>query len=311
MAKRDEAYTPLKKPTFNPLFNSTVPTKNNSAVDMVELSRIKIPASQPRRYFDPQKLEELRDSVKKFGILEPLLVRPLPDGNYELVAGERRHRAATMAQIEKVPIISKEMDDATMREIRLVENLQREDLNPLEETEGVLEILSLKLERTTPDVVKLLQRLENESKGKVTHSIMGSDQFSIIEEVFAAIGMKWQSFITNRLPLLKLPSNILEVLHSGKIEFTKAVAIAKVKNDAIRGQVLKTAIEQNLSVSEIKQLISQMSQESNSGGKTDSEILKERFDDALSRFRKSKSWEDPRKKAKIEKLLAQLEALSD
>lgn len=310
--KREEPYIPLRKPTFNPLFNSTVPSNEDSDVTIIDFSKIKIPASQPRKYFDPQKLEELAHSIKQFGILEPLLVRPLPDGNYELVAGERRYRAGTIAGVNKAPIISKEMDDVTMRQIRLVENLQREDLNPLEETEGILEILSLRLEISTSEVVKLLHRLENESKGKVTHFVMGSKQFLIIEEVFAAIGnMKWQSFVANRLPLLKLPGDILEFLRSGQLEFTKGVAIAKVKNDAIRAEILEIAIAKNLSISEIKNLIAQKLEESDSSVKLESGILKERIDNAFGRFKKSKAWEDPRKKAKIQKLLEQLEALSE
>ncbi|QLE46472.1 ParB/RepB/Spo0J family partition protein (plasmid) [Nostoc sp. C052] len=310
--KREEPYASLRKPTINPLFNSTISPKDDSDVATVEFSKIKIPASQPRKYFDPQKLEELAHSIKQFGILEPLLVRPLPDGNYELVAGERRYRAGTMAGVQKAPIISKEMDDATMRQIRLVENLQREDLNPLEETEGILEILSLELEISIPEVVKLLYRMENELKGKVTRQVSGNSQTLIVEEIFTIIGtMRWDSFVRKRLPLLKLTADIMEMLRSGKLEFTKGVAISKVKNDVIRKEILEIAIANNLSVGEIKSLIAQRVEESSSSGKPEPGVLKERIDDAFGRFKKSKAWEDPRKKAKIEKLLAQLEALSE
>ncbi|WP_375507044.1 ParB/RepB/Spo0J family partition protein [uncultured Nostoc sp.] len=283
-----------------------------NATNTIAISKIKLPLSQPRRYFDPQKLEELSRSIKKLGILEPLLVRPLPEGDYELVAGERRYRAATIAGLTEVPIVARVMDDTTTYQVRLVENLQREDLNPLEETEGILELLALRLEISVDETVKLLQRMENEVKGKITRNVTGNAQTLLVEDVFTALGrMKWDSFVRNRLPLLSLTPDVLEVLRSGKIEYTKARVIARVKNDQIRKELLKTAIEHNLSLSEIKQKIQEIDQQSESqpSAQTESIALKERVDNTFQRFKKAKLWDDPKKKTKIEKLLSQLEAL--
>ena len=104
----------------------------------LSLEKISLPASQPRHYFDSQKMSQLVASVEKYGILEPLLVRP-KGSRYELVAGERRYRAARKVGLVEIPVIIRELDDTEALAISLMENLQREDLNPVEETEGVSE----------------------------------------------------------------------------------------------------------------------------------------------------------------------------
>ena len=101
------------------------------------LARIQLPRKQPRRWFDPEKMAHLVKSIQEHGILEPLLVRPLPNGALELVAGERRFRAAQEVGLSEIPIVVKELDDRQALQVALLENLQREDLNPIEETEGI------------------------------------------------------------------------------------------------------------------------------------------------------------------------------
>lgn len=92
---------------------------------------------QPRKTFDEAALQELADSIKQHGVLQPLLVRPLTTGGYQLVAGERRWRASRLAELKEVPVIIKELSDTEAMEIAIIENLQREDLNPIEEAEGL------------------------------------------------------------------------------------------------------------------------------------------------------------------------------
>ncbi|MBD2211279.1 ParB/RepB/Spo0J family partition protein [Nostoc linckia FACHB-104] len=318
MSKKDQPYTSQLKGVAALLgenFNQTDSTANSP--NTVAISLIKLPASQPRRYFDPKKLEELSRSIKEFGILEPLLVRPLPSGDYELVAGERRYRASSMAALTEVPIISRVMDDATAYQVRLVENLQREDLNPLEETEGILELLVLRLEMIRDEVISHLNRMRNvcdryDENSELRHNVMSQPQTQIVEELFSALGrMSWESFAKNRLPLLNLPSDVLEVLRSGRLEYTKALAITRVKDDETRKQLLEDAIAYNLSLSEIKRKIKEIEQHtnSNSSSKTEPPSIKDRFDDTLQRFKKAKVWDDPKKKKQIEKVIAQLEAL--
>jgi ParB family chromosome partitioning protein len=133
------------------------------------------PSLQPRRSFDPDKLEQLASSIKKLGILEPILVRQKASGEYELVAGERRYRAAKIAGLSEVPVVVRELSDKEALHLSLIENLQREDLNPIDETEGILQLLSLKLKLSVQEVVALLYRIEHEVKGVTAPNVMGSD----------------------------------------------------------------------------------------------------------------------------------------
>ncbi|MHC5739725.1 ParB/RepB/Spo0J family partition protein [Nostoc sp.] len=133
----------------------------------IKLSDIVLPQHQPRRYFDPQALKELVSSVKQHGILQPLLVRPLGSGKYELVAGERRYRAGLEAELEVVPVVVRELSDDQAFQLALIENLQREDLNPVEETEGILHLLAIRLHCDLEAVKSLLYRMKNaHSKGE-------------------------------------------------------------------------------------------------------------------------------------------------
>ena len=312
--KRNEPYTAIKKPVDLLFGSSAAPTQPKSQLssNRIAVSQIKLPLSQPRRYFDPQKLEKLSVSIKELGILEPLLVRPLSENNYELVAGERRFKAAQMAGLTDVPAIIREMDEATTHHVRLVENLQREDLNPLEETEGILELLALQLECEPDKVISQLNKMRNVcdrygEDSEVRHNVMSQRETKIIEELFTSLGrMGWDSFIKNRLPLLKLPQDILEVLRQGKLEYTKARALAKVKDEKLREELLEVALAQKLSLGQINERVKATSHSTAS-----KHPLKERYKQALPRLQKSKVWENPKKQKALEKLLAQIEALID
>jgi len=123
-----------------------------------------LPSPQPRRRFE--NLEALAQSIREQGVLQPLLVRPLGDGRYAIVAGERRYRAAKMAGLAEVPVRVLDLSEKEARLLALVENLQREDLNPYEETLGVLELLSEGLGKTREEVVGLLRRMRKEKRGR-------------------------------------------------------------------------------------------------------------------------------------------------
>lgn len=270
----------------------------------VDTEKIQLPQQQPRRYFDPQKMEQLVQSVKEHGILEPLLVRPLANGNYELVAGERRYRAAREAGLLAVPVVVRELSDEEALALALIENLHREDLNPVEETEAILQLLALKLRIDVPEVSSLLYRMQNAVAGKITDNVIGNFEGEVVKEVFAGLGlMEWESFTANRLPLLRLPDEILEALRSGRIEYTKAKAIARVKDEAERKSLLSEAIASQLSLTQIKERL-KAKQPSTEPGE-----LQTRWDATTRQMKKSKLWDDPKKRQKIESLLAQLEAL--
>ncbi|HEY9627244.1 MAG TPA: ParB/RepB/Spo0J family partition protein [Coleofasciculaceae cyanobacterium] len=280
-----------------------------SAPNTVAIAHIQLPAQQPRHYFDPQKMEQLVLSIKEHGILEPLLVRTLGRPNvYELVAGERRYRAAKEAGLTDVPVVIRDLTDEQAVQLALVENLQREDLNPVEETEGILQLLALKLEMAVGEVPKLLYRMQHEAKGKVAHNVMGSSGNEVVQAVFASLAtMTWESFVNNRLPLLNLPENVVEALRQGKIAYTKAQTIARVKDEDQRQELLKDAIAQDFSLAQIKERIDSL--KSKATATADQPLLKNQIDDALKLAKRSKVWDDPKKQKKLEKVLADLRSL--
>jgi ParB family chromosome partitioning protein len=276
----------------------------------IAIDAITLPASQPRRYFDPQKLQQLTESVRQHGILEPLLVRPAgKTGLFELVAGERRFRAAKAVGLTAVPVTIRELSDEDSLQLALVENLQREDLNPVEETEGVLQLLGLRLNVPSIDVPPLLYRMRNEAIGNTNQNVLINSESQAVEKVFAELGtISWESFATTRLPLLRLPPEILEALRSGKIAYTKAQAIARIKDDQQRRQLLLEAISQDLSLAQIKTEITNFKADKGAAEVGDSS-LKGQIDDVLRLTKRSQVWANPKKQRRLEKLLAELKTL--
>lgn len=268
---------------------------------------------QPRHYFDPEKLAQLVQSIAQHGILEPLLVRPLPTDNYELVAGERRYRAALQLGLVEVPVVIRKLDDEAAIQLALIENLQREDLNPIEETEGVLQLLAFRLKLPVQTMPALLYQMKN-ALGKGNNAKNGaknnviptgrSPQEQEIQAVFQDLGlMNWLSFTCNRLPLLNLPEEILDAIRSGQVAYTKALAIARLKDATQRQALLQQAIAENLSLNQIRASIKALKPQS-----------EPRSPQALvttlhRRLLKAKVWEDPHRWRQVQVLLTELEEL--
>ena len=209
-----------------------------------------VPSPQPRRRFE--NLEALARSIREQGVLQPLLVRPLGNRRYAIVAGERRYRAAKMAGLAEVPVRVLDLPEKEARLLALVENLQREDLNPYEETLGVLELLSEELGKTREEVVALLHRMQNERRGKATHNVVGSPEAQRVEGVFQALGrMTWESFVQHRLPLLGLPEDLRAALEEGTLPYTAALELKKVKDPGVRARLLEEA-KAGLSLRDLK-----------------------------------------------------------
>ena len=303
-----------------------------AADQTLALEQIHLPKQQPRRYFDPQKMEGLVESIKLHGILEPLLVRLTPNHQYELVAGERRYRAAQTAGLTTVPVVVRSLTDQEALQIALIENLQREDLNPVEETEGILQLLAIKLQCSVHDVRRLLYQMKNtaeqearlkaqglppEPTTKPTKAKPGKQKQQITAQqapeeivlaVFASLGlMTWDSFVKNRLPLLNLPTDILEALQQGQIAYTKAIAISRVKDSSKRQALLKATIQEDLSIAELRERITTIAHSSTPKAALPSP--KTTVESLARRVVKAKLWENPKKWKQAQTLLAKLEAL--
>jgi ParB family chromosome partitioning protein len=285
--------------------------ESQQPASMLALSSIVLPSKQPRRYFDPAKMDQLIQSVKEYGILENLLIRPIPDqdGLYELVAGERRYRAAQASGLLEVPVTIRDLTDTEAISIALVENLQREDLNPVEETEAVLQLLALRLQCAQAEVISLLYRMQNDLS-RLTDNVISQPKAESLKAVFTELGlMGWESFVSNRLPLLKLPEDILDALRSGKIEYTKSRVIARVKNEQLRKTLLAEAIASGLSLNQIKERVSSLNNAKPQQEGSESAPVKQRITSILSQIQKTKVWSNPKKQKQLDKLLSQIESL--
>ena len=198
----------------------------NNVDDMVSTSTLNINEiipnkEQPRKTFDQTALEELADSIRQHGVLQPLLVRPLPNGAYQLVAGERRWRASRLAELKEVPVIINELTDTEAMEIAIIENLQREDLNPIEEAEGL---------QTLIDKCGFTQ-----------------------EEVATSVG-KSRPAITNALRLLKLPEDVREMTKKGEISAGHARALLSFDSQALMQEVAAKIVSDKLTVRDVEKL---------------------------------------------------------
>lgn len=189
--------------------------------DKLALSKIDINPEQPRKTFDETALNELAESIKEKGVLQPLLVRPVKN-RYQLVAGERRFRAAHIAKLKEVPVIIKDLSDKDSMEIALIENLQREDLNAVEEAQGI----------------KLLM-----------------DKYSLTQEEVAGKLSKSRPAVANSIRLLNLSDKILSQLKDGLLSAGHARALLSVVNQAKREEIADLIIKNNLSVRETEKLV--------------------------------------------------------
>jgi ParB family transcriptional regulator, chromosome partitioning protein len=281
VARSDEQRNALRGlATRGPLaaFSNAPKTNSSGNLELPVHQLVPMP-NQARTFFDPVKLEELAGSIREHGVLQPLVVRILADGQREIVAGERRWRAAKLAGLESVPCVVRELTDHQARLVNATENLAREDLNPLEEVEAILEVVCLELNRSRDQVISLLRRMENRLRGKVTDTGISNDK-DRIELVFKQINRSWSSFVNNNLRILRLPSDVLEVVRDGKLEYTKAILIARIKDDAKRAELLVEVLEQNLSKRQVEQRLTAL--KTKSGLPTEAEHLERELSRLLS-----------------------------
>ena len=276
------------------------------------LASVVLPPQELRYYIDEEEVEKIVATARINGIIQPLLVRPVPGSErYEVVAGAKRYRAAQRLELIEIPVVIRQLSDEEALEIALIENFARSGLTDLEEADGVLKLLSLKLKIPSEDVPPLLHRIQNQLRDRlITNNVIGENVIQTVKGVLSDLGnIKLDSFISNRLPLLNLPDEILAVLRQGKLESSKAKAIARLQDEGKRKELLEQAIAKDLSLSEIREQIKAFQQRTEQKSEAESPSLGKRVDSVYRRFKKAKVWDDPKKQKQIEKLLAQMEAL--
>ena len=181
-----------------------------------------------------------------------MLVREQGDA-YELVAGERRYRAAERAGLETIPAVIRDMSDAEALEIALIENLQREDLNPVEETDATLTLLSLKLGASVQDVLEAVRQSHYRALGRVDNTGVDNPHVEVVENLLKTIGRySVSSFYNHRVPLLKFPADLLEAVRSGQLEYSKARLLNGLKDQKQRSGLLARTLEEKLSREQLK-----------------------------------------------------------
>ncbi len=198
---------------------------NSSSTEKIKLVDIVPNKEQPRKRFNESALSELADSISQHGVIQPLLVRPLSGGTYQLVAGERRWRASRMAGLKEVPVVIKDLSDEEASVIAMIENLQREDLNAIEEADGI----------------------------KYLMTKYGLTQ----EEVSERVG-KSRSAVANSLRLLKLPESVSEYVRDGIISAGHAKALLPLEDEEKMISLCNTIIKDNLSVREVEKIVKSM-----------------------------------------------------
>lgn len=288
-------------------------------VQLVEISKIRRSPFQPRTFFNPDKIEKMSAKFRRYRERgthpkTAILVRPIPDTDeYEFVFGESRTIAHTQAGFETVLAFIDDIADEEARELAVAENLLREDLNPVEKTEAMLELAAARLQTTPNEVKQLLDRAANQRKQN-TNNVIRTEQWQKLVAMFDEMPGRItpDSFRANYLPLLNLPAEVLDALHQGKLPYTKARAIAGVKDEKARSQLLVQAIEHDWSIRTIRNQIRDLKKTPLSDApdaKLEVELpLSARIEKLKQRFARSKVLSQPEHVKKLETLLSEVEA---
>lgn len=214
------------------LFGGDDLSDETGELSTVPISKIEPRIEQPREYFDEEALQTLADSIKRYGLIQPITVRKIESGFYQIIAGERRWRASKLAGISEVPVRIIEADDKTTAELALVENLQREDLNPVEEAKGYKSLI---------------------------------DEFGLTQEDVATSVGKSRPAIANSMRLLNLSEKVLSLVEKGDLSAGHARAIVSVSDADRQLAIANEIISKNLSVRKAEQLSAKYQKEIENG----------------------------------------------
>ena len=210
------------------LFGPDLQGLQEKQIQTLPLSRIEPRQDQPRDQFDEDRLQDLAASIARHGMIQPVIVRRLPNGDYQIIAGERRWRAARIAGLDEIPVRVLEADDRSVAELALVENLQREDLNPMEEARGYQKLIS---------------------------------DYSLTQEEAAAGVGKSRSAVTNALRLLNLSAPVADMVERGALSAGHARALLAVEDAALQLSAAKQVLEKSLSVRKTERLAAKLAKQ--------------------------------------------------
>lgn len=191
----------------------------------VDIQKIDINKEQPRKHFDEEKMQDLADSIRQHGVIQPLVVKPEANGRYTIIAGERRYRAARMVGLKQVPVVTKEVTDRELLQISMIENIQREDLNPLEEAQGIAALM---------------------------------EQFSLTQEEAAEILGRSRSAVANSLRLLNLPESVKKRIVVAELSAGHARALLAIKDRTLLEKAAAYVVEKQFSVRETESYVKRL-----------------------------------------------------
>ncbi len=210
------------KSDFSSIFDDNNLTEDSENLSSLRLTELEPNKNQPRKNFDKETLEQLATSIRENGVLQPLLVRPLATGNYQIIAGERRWRASKIAGLSEVPVVIRDdLSEEQVMQIALIENLQRENLNPIEEALGYKELI---------------------------------DNYNMTQDQLAKSLGKARSSIANSLGLLTLPKSVKDLLQQGELSAGHCKALKSIKDPALMTEIAYRAADGELSVRSIESI---------------------------------------------------------
>lgn len=207
------------------LFGTDFQSLQEEEVRTLPISRVEPRQDQPRDRFDEERLQDLASSISHHGLIQPIIVRRISGGDYQIIAGERRWRAARMAGLTEIPVRVLQADDRSVSELALVENLQREDLNPMEEARGYLKLM---------------------------------EDYSLTQEEAAAGVGKSRSAVANALRLLNLSAPVAEMVESGSLSAGHARALLPLENPEVQKRAAETVLSKSLSVRKTEQYVAKL-----------------------------------------------------
>lgn len=210
------------KSDFSSIFDDNNLAEDSENLSSLRLTELEPNKNQPRKNFDKEALEQLATSIRENGVLQPLLVRPLATGNYQIIAGERRWRASKIAGLSEVPVVIRDdLSEEQVMQIALIENLQRENLNPIEEALGYKELI---------------------------------DNYNMTQDQLAKSLGKARSSIANSLGLLTLPKSVKDLLQQGELSAGHCKALKSIKDPALMTEIAYRAADGELSVRSIESI---------------------------------------------------------